>query len=120
MTPGLIIAAPASGSGKTLVTLALLRAIRQRGLAVASIKVGPDYIDPAFHAAASGRACLNLDAWAMRPETLAALAARAGANAELVIGEVVRLRAGLDWLGALSGRVLDADPLGTRHDKDVG
>ncbi len=38
----------------------------------------------------------------------------------VVIGEVVRLRAGLDWLGALSGRVLDADPLGTRHDKEVG
>ncbi len=89
MALGLIIAAPASGSGKTVVTLALLRAFRERGLAVASVKVGPDYIDPAFHAAASGRACLNLDAWAMRPETLAALAARAGANAELVIGEGV-------------------------------
>ncbi len=89
MTPGLIIAAPASGSGKTLVTLALLRALRQRGLAVASIKVGPDFIDPAFHTKASGRACLNLDAWAMRPKTLAALAARAGANAELIIGEGV-------------------------------
>ncbi len=89
MTPGLIIAAPASGSGKTLVTLALLRCLRERGLAVASVKVGPDYIDPAFHAAASGRACLNLDAWAMRPETLAALAARAGVGAELIIGEGV-------------------------------
>ncbi len=89
MTRGLIVAAPASGSGKTLVTLALLRALRQRGLAVASIKVGPDYIDPAFHAAASGRPCLNLDAWAMRPETLAALAARAGVGADLIIGEGV-------------------------------
>ncbi len=89
MTRGLIIAAPASGSGKTLVTLALLRCLRQHGTAVASIKVGPDYIDPAFHAAASGRPCLNLDAWAMRPETLAALAARAGAGAELIVGEGV-------------------------------
>ena len=89
MTRGLIIAAPASGSGKTLVTLALLRCLRERGLAVASVKVGPDYIDPAFHTAAGGRACLNLDAWAMRPETLGALAARAGADAELVIGEGV-------------------------------
>jgi cobyrinic acid a,c-diamide synthase len=89
MAPGLIIAAPASGSGKTLVTLALLRALRERGLAAASVKVGPDYIDPAFHAAASGRACLNLDSWAMRPETLAALAARAGDGAEIVIGEGV-------------------------------
>jgi len=89
MARGLIIAAPASGSGKTLVTLALLRCLRARGLAVASIKVGPDYIDPAFHSAASGRPCLNLDAWAMRPETLAALAARAGADAELIVGEGV-------------------------------
>ncbi len=89
MAPGLIIAAPASGSGKTLVTLALLRALRERGLAAASIKVGPDYIDPAFHAAASGRTCFNLDSWAMRPETLAALAARAGDGAEIVIGEGV-------------------------------
>ncbi len=89
MACGLIIAAPASGSGKTLVTLALLRCLRQRGLAVASVKVGPDYIDPAYHAAASGRPCLNLDAWAMRSETLAALAARAAIGAELIIGEGV-------------------------------
>ncbi len=89
MARGLIIAAPASGSGKTVVTLALLRALRDRGLGVASVKVGPDYIDPAFHTAASGRPCLNLDGWAMRRETLAALAARAGAGADLVLGEGV-------------------------------
>lgn len=100
MAKGLIIAAPASGSGKTLVTLALLRCLRDRGIAVASIKVGPDYIDPAFHSAAGGRTCLNLDAWAMRPETLAALAARAGVDAELVVGEGVM---GL-FDGALGGR----------------
>jgi len=84
---GLIVAAPASGSGKTVITLALLRHFRDAGLAVASIKVGPDYIDPAFHGAASGRVCLNLDSWAMRPRTLGALAARAGTGAALVIGE---------------------------------
>ncbi len=89
MTPGLISAAPASGCGKSVVTLALLRALRNRGLAVASVKAGPDYIDPAFHSAASGRACLNLDTWAMRPETLGALCARAGAGADLVLGEGV-------------------------------
>ena len=61
----LIVAAPASGSGKTLVTLGLLRALRRTGAAVASFKVGPDSIDPAFHAAASGRACVNLDLWAI-------------------------------------------------------
>jgi len=89
MTPGLLIAAPASGSGKTVLTLGLLRHYRNAGRAVASIKVGPDYIDPAFHAAATGRPCLNLDGWAMRPATLTALAAEAGAAAELVLGEGV-------------------------------
>ena len=74
--PGLILAAPASGSGKTVTVLALLRHFRRAGIAVASRKVGPDYIDPMFHTAASGRPCINLDPWAMRPETLAGLAQR--------------------------------------------
>jgi cobyrinic acid a,c-diamide synthase len=85
--PALMIAAPASGSGKTVVTLGLLRHLRGRGVAVASAKSGPDYIDPAFHAAASGRACVNLDAWAMRSETLDALAARQAEGADLLIVE---------------------------------
>ena len=89
MSRGLLIAAPASGSGKTVVTLALLRHFRNVGVKIASVKTGPDYIDPAFHAAASGRPCLNLDAWAMRRETLGALAARAGEGAELILGEGV-------------------------------
>ena len=54
-THGLIIAAPASGSGKTVVTLGLLRHLARSGSAIASAKAGPDYIDPAFHAAATGR-----------------------------------------------------------------
>ncbi len=87
--PGLLIAAPASGSGKTILTLALLRHFRDAGRAVASVKVGPDFIDPAFHAAASGRPCLNIDGWAMRPETVAALVGEAASGAELVIGEGV-------------------------------
>ncbi|MDH3595611.1 MAG: cobyrinate a,c-diamide synthase [Rhodospirillales bacterium] len=89
MSRGLLIAAPASGSGKTVITLALLRHLRRTGLSVASIKAGPDYIDPAFHAVASGRPCLNLDSWAMRRATLAELAAQAGVGAELVLGEGV-------------------------------
>lgn len=83
--PALMIAAPVSGSGKTVVTLGLLRHLRDRG--VASAKSGPDYIDPAFHAAASGRPCVNLDAWAMRPETLDALAARQTEGADLLVVE---------------------------------
>jgi cobyrinic acid a,c-diamide synthase len=89
MTRGLIIGAPASNSGKTVVTLALLRALRRARVRVISFKVGPDYIDPAFHAAASGRVCFNLDLWAMRPATAAALMARLQDDAELVIGEGV-------------------------------
>jgi cobyrinic acid a,c-diamide synthase len=87
--PGIIVAAAASGGGKTTVTLAILRALRDRGVRVASAKVGPDYIDPAFHAAASGRPCFNLDPWAMRPETLAAIVESAGGDADLLLVEGV-------------------------------
>lgn len=84
---GLLVAAPRSGSGKTTVTLALLAALARRGTAVRAIKSGPDYIDPAFHAAATGRPGLNLDSWAMPPALLDHLAALAGEGAEIVIGE---------------------------------
>ncbi|HYB10709.1 MAG TPA: cobyrinate a,c-diamide synthase [Alphaproteobacteria bacterium] len=86
---GLIVAAAASGSGKTTITLAILRALRDRGIRVGSAKVGPDYIDPAFLAAATGHPCFNLDSWAMRPETIAATVESAGAGADLLIVEGV-------------------------------
>lgn len=88
-TPGLVIAAPSSGSGKTLLTLGLLADLTRRGVAVASAKVGPDYIDPAFHAAATGRPCVNLDAWAMRPASVAGLVEQLSAQAPLVVCEGV-------------------------------
>jgi cobyrinic acid a,c-diamide synthase len=87
--PGLLIAAPASGSGKTTVTLALIRALTARGLRVATAKVGPDYIDSAFHAAAGGRDCINLDNWAMPPALLSGLTETLGRNADLVMAEGV-------------------------------
>jgi cobyrinic acid a,c-diamide synthase len=86
-TPGLLIAAARSGSGKTTLSLGLMRALARRGLRVAAVKCGPDYIDPAFHAAATGRDSLNLDSWAMSAETIAALATQAGADADLIIAE---------------------------------
>jgi cobyrinic acid a,c-diamide synthase len=87
MTRGLMIAAPRSGSGKTTATLGLLRAFRRRGVDVVGLKSGPDYIDPAFHAAASGREGVNLDSWAMPPELLSALAAQAAGKTELALCE---------------------------------
>jgi cobyrinic acid a,c-diamide synthase len=86
---GLILAAPASGSGKTLVTAGLLRHLRQRGLRVAAAKAGPDFIDLTFHVLAGGTPCVNLDPWAMRPATLAALVTALTAAAEIVLCEGV-------------------------------
>src|ERR1700759_2997311 len=82
----LVLSAPASRAGKTTLTLALARAFRDRGLAVQCFKSGPDYIDPAFHAAATGRASVNIDSWAMTRDTIARLTARAG-DADLVLAE---------------------------------
>src|SRR4029077_2573107 len=87
MTAALIISAPRSGAGKTTMTLGLLAALRRRGMTVRAAKAGPDYIDPAFHAAATGAASQNLDSWAMRPALLDALAADAGRDADLVVIE---------------------------------
>ncbi|SHI29603.1 cobyrinate a,c-diamide synthase [Wenxinia saemankumensis] len=75
---GLILAAPSSGSGKTIVALGLLRALSRAGIPVRGAKSGPDYIDPAFHAAACGAESVNLDAWAMAPAQLRRLAAGDG------------------------------------------
>ena len=88
-TPGLIIAAPSSGSGKTVLTLGILRALKKQGVAVSSAKVGPDYIDPAFHTAAAGRQCLNLDPWAMRPAVRAQVLDRISRDSQMIVCEGV-------------------------------
>jgi cobyrinic acid a,c-diamide synthase len=87
MTRALIISAPGSGAGKTTVTLGLLAALKRRGIKVRAAKSGPDYIDPAFHAAASGGASLNLDSWAMPPALLDALVADAARDAGVLVIE---------------------------------
>jgi cobyrinic acid a,c-diamide synthase len=89
LADALIVAAPSSGSGKTLITLAVLRALKNAGVRVASAKVGPDYIDPRFHEAATGRPCVNLDPWAMRRQLIAALLAAQAEDTDLVIIEGV-------------------------------
>jgi cobyrinic acid a,c-diamide synthase len=86
LPPGLLVAAPASGAGKTTVTLGLIRALRDEGLRVQPFKNGPDYIDPAFHRAAAGRRSFNLDTWAMPPALLDALLAEA-TGADIVVAE---------------------------------
>jgi cobyrinic acid a,c-diamide synthase len=87
--PGLIIAAPRSGAGKTTVTLALLRALRRRGHRVQPFKCGPDYIDPAFHEVAAGRASYNLDSWAMGAGLITTLAAATSMDADIAVAEGV-------------------------------
>lgn len=87
LAPGLLVSAPRSGAGKTTVTLGLQRALTRRGLRVRGAKAGPDYIDPAFHAAACGAPGVNLDGFAMEPSLLGALAARAADGADIVVAE---------------------------------
>ncbi len=103
--PGLLLAAPASGSGKTVLTLGLLRHWQRSGIVVAPFKTGPDYIDAAFHSAAAGRPCVNLDIWAMRDETLNACAGIISHYAAFVLGEGVM---GL-FDGAVEGGSATAD-----------
>jgi cobyrinic acid a,c-diamide synthase len=89
LAKALVIAAPSSGCGKTVITLGLLRALRKRGLRVASAKVGPDYIDPRFHEAATGRPCFNLDPWAMDRAQIRTLLRSLSGDADIIIIEGV-------------------------------
>ncbi len=111
--PALIVAAPRSGAGKTTVTLALLAALHRRGLLVQAAKAGPDYIDPAFHAAATGRESVNLDSWAMPPALLDGLVSDATAKSDILIIEGVM---GLfDGIGHEPGRTGATADLAARY-----
>lgn len=103
MTRGLVLAAPMSGAGKTTLTLALLRAFRAKGIVVAGAKSGPDYIDPQFHHAASGKASVTLDAWAMDAASLQTRAAETGAELLLIEGAMGAIDgAGVTGQGSVS------------------
>ncbi|MCX4810118.1 cobyrinate a,c-diamide synthase [Streptomyces sp. NBC_01239] len=87
--PRLVIAAPSSGSGKTTVATGLMAAFASRGLAVSPHKVGPDYIDPGYHALATGRVGRNLDAYLCGPELVAPLFAHGARGCDLAVVEGV-------------------------------
>ncbi|MCU1462196.1 MAG: Hydrogenobyrinate a,c-diamide synthase, partial [Acidimicrobiales bacterium] len=87
--PRLVVAGTHSGVGKTTIATGLMAALRARGQRVASAKVGPDFIDPGYHAMATGRPGRNLDAWICGDDTIAPLASRAGAGCDVLIVEGV-------------------------------
>ena len=102
-----IVGAARSGSGKTSVAVGLMRALRRRGLAVRGAKSGPDYIDPGFHAAATGAPGVNLDSWAMPPALLDRLAADQAATDVLVVESAMGLFDGIPAEAGRSGAAAD-------------
>jgi cobyrinic acid a,c-diamide synthase len=87
--PRLVVAAPGSGHGKTTVATGLMAALRGRGLDVAGLKVGPDYIDPGYHAVATGRPGRNLDPFLCGEHRIEPLLLHAGRGADVAVVEGV-------------------------------
>lgn len=89
MHQGVLIAAERSGSGKTMITAALARALMARGRSVQCFKAGPDFIDPGYHSAVTGRTSRNLDGWMMGRDACADTVRRAMAGADICVVEGV-------------------------------
>ena len=87
--PRLVVAAPGSGHGKTTVATGLMAALRARGLAVSGHKIGPDYIDPGYHALATGRPGRNLDPVLCGPDLMVPLLRHGAAGADIAVVEGV-------------------------------
>jgi cobyrinic acid a,c-diamide synthase len=109
---GLMIAAARSGSGKTTLTLGVLRAFARRGVAVAGAKSGPDYIDTAFLAAASGRESVNLDSWAMPAPLIRGLAGSLAGDTLIAEGSMGLFDGALSPVGATGASADVAAALG--------
>ncbi|QXJ21053.1 cobyrinate a,c-diamide synthase [Actinomadura graeca] len=118
--PRLVVAAPSSGSGKTTVATGLMAAFAARGLEVSPHKVGPDYIDPGYHALATGRPGRNLDPWMTSEELVVPLFLHGAAGADVAVVEGVMgmydgaTGPGMPGLGA-SGSLGGGDPASTAH-----
>jgi cobyrinic acid a,c-diamide synthase len=111
--PRVVIAGTSSGAGKTSVTCGVIGALRRRGLRVQGFKVGPDYIDPSYHALASGRPGRNLDAFLSGPELIAPLARHGSRGADIAIVEgVMGLFDGASGRGELASSAHVAKLLG--------
>jgi cobyrinic acid a,c-diamide synthase len=105
--PRLVIAAPSSGSGKTTVATGLMAAFAARGLAVSPHKVGPDYIDPGYHALATGRSGRNLDAYLCGPELVGPLFLHGAQGCDIAVVEGV--------MGLYDGAAGEGDLASTAH-----
>ena len=112
IAPGVVIAATASGTGKTTIATGLMRALA-RSRRVAPFKVGPDYIDPGYHGVAAGRPGRNLDSFLCRPDQIGPLYAHGAAGCDIAVVEgVMGLFDGRLGTGGEASTLTDQEHLG--------